>query len=87
MKLGIIILILLFATLILRIIITVAFQKSTYNAYKNALKNGDIDDAVLKGRSYYLSLSKKKRECHGIIDVVQIDARVKEDIAAARAFP
>ena len=81
MNIGIIILLIVFTILLLRWIICTAFQKSAYKAYKQSLENGNIDEAILKGRSYYLSLSKKNRKLMGITDVIQIDNRVKEDVS------
>ena len=60
------------------------FQKSNYNAYRNSLHNGNSEDAILKGRSYYLSLSKKSREEPGITNIIQIDARVRAEVDAAK---
>ena len=81
MNIGFIILLIIALVLILRSIICIAFQKSTYKAYKQSLETGKIDEAILKGRSYYLSLSNKNRKRMGITDVVQIDNRVKEDVS------
>ena len=84
MNMGVIILFILISILILSMIITIAFQKSIYHAYRESLRSDNIDEAIIKGRSYYLSISKKNRKLRGITDVVQIDARVKQDYTSSR---
>ena len=61
-------------------IVRYSFRKSTYKSYKNYLQKQDIDNAVLTGRYYYLSLSSKGRRHFGIYDMADIDARIKKDI-------
>lgn len=84
MNMGVILLFILISILILSMIITIAFQKSIYHAYRESLRNDNIDEAIIKGRSYYLSISKKNRKLRGITDIVQIDARVKQDYTSSR---
>jgi hypothetical protein len=85
LNLGIILLIIILIIVILQVLYAV-FRNSNHRAYRDALQKGDIDESILRGRSYYLSLSEKKRKNNGITNVVEIEARVKAEMDAAKLY-